>query len=352
MMNLDRQLEIQHEALRNERDLFIATLEKNPRYSSLSRAYRDSFSSYLRNPGKQFRSLFFILSCSSFLPGENGSFPYYSAALAIDMMHDFILIHDDLVDGAHRRRGEPTVDSKIYELQAGKKEQARHGALILGDLLYSLSLHLFTSGVRSSARGIDAVSRICEAAVETARGQLREFTLQECTWKDVEEESIYEVYDLKTGYYSFAAPMAVGALLGGAEEQVVSSLEEAGLYLSRAFQIRDDYLDIVSSCKVAGKRPHGDIVRGVKTIPLLYLYNNVSGTDRPFIHQILEEKKLCEGTVDRFLCIVEDSKLREYVHECEEIYLQHAFALFTSHIPECLEKKQLFHLCETLFTRE
>ncbi|MGM0461666.1 MAG: polyprenyl synthetase family protein [Fibrobacterota bacterium] len=336
------------DCVQKQRNTYAQHLKNKTSPDFLTQEYAAVLSSYIQNPGKQFRSLFFLLTYFSL--SEKHPEGIYASALAVDLMQDFILIHDDLIDGAHTRRGELTVDKKIARRNTKSRINPRHAALIMGDYLYASSLDMFLEINAPSDTKERALKKITQAAMKTARGQLKEFSLQEKSWSGITANMIYDVYDLKTGYYSFCAPMTAGATLAGRDEKFCRGLEKAGLLLSRAFQLCDDYNDLVSPAHLTGKSGIPDLHRGVKTIPLLYVYQNLSDPEKThFEKSPWTAHTKIQSTLKTW---ISSPALSEFIEKEKERCISTAFSILTKLLPENRETQALFYICNQIFTPE
>jgi geranylgeranyl pyrophosphate synthase len=336
------------DCVQKQRNTYAQHLRNNTSSDFLTQEYAAVLSSYIQNPGKQFRSLFFLLTYLSL--SEKCPEGIFASALAVDLMQDFILIHDDLIDGAHTRRGELTVDKKIAQRNNTSPINPRHAALIMGDYLYASSLDMFLEIEAPAEKKERALKKITQAAMKTAQGQLKEFSLQEKSWSDITANMIYEVYDLKTGYYSFCAPMTAGAALAGRDEIFCSHLEKAGLLLSRAFQVCDDYHDLISPAHLTGKSGIPDIHRGVKTIPLLHVYNSLDDRHKKQFENTHspEHSNIQSMLKTQFF----STALSEYIKRENNQCISTAFSILTELLPESKQTQALLYMCNQIFTTE
>ena len=173
-------------------------------------------------------------------------------ALALEMYHNFPLLHDDLMDNADVRRGKPTVH----------KRWDANTAILSGDVMLTLA-DVYMSRVD------DAYFRevMATTSIEIAEGQQYDMDFE--TRDDVTEAEYIEMIRLKTSVL-LACALKIGAILGGASEDDAAHLYRLGECIGLAFQLRDDYLDVYGDPKVFGKKIGGDILCNKKT----YLYIN------------------------------------------------------------------------------
>ncbi|MBR5148812.1 MAG: polyprenyl synthetase family protein [Bacteroidaceae bacterium] len=176
-------------------------------------------------------------------------------ALALEIYHNFTLLHDDLMDNADMRRGNPTVH----------KRWDANTAILSGDVMISLA-DVYMSRV-DDAYFREVMATFHRTSIEIAEGQQYDMDFE--TRDDVTEAEYIEMIRLKTSVL-LACALKIGAVLGGASKEDAELLYRLGESIGLAFQLRDDYLDVYGDPKVFGKKIGGDILCNKKT----YLYIN------------------------------------------------------------------------------
>lgn len=176
-------------------------------------------------------------------------------ALALEIYHNFTLLHDDLMDNADVRRGKPTVH----------KRWDANTAILSGDVMLTLA-DVYMSRV-DDAHFREVMATFHATSIEIAEGQQYDMDFE--TRTDVTEAEYIEMIRLKTSVL-LACALKIGAILGGATKEDAEHLYRLGESIGLAFQLRDDYLDVYGDPKVFGKKVGGDILCNKKT----YLYIN------------------------------------------------------------------------------
>ena len=176
-------------------------------------------------------------------------------ALALEIYHNFTLLHDDLMDNADVRRGKPTVH----------KRWDANTAILSGDVMLSLA-DVYMSRVDDEYFR-EVMATFHKTSIEIAEGQQYDMDFE--TRSDVAEAEYIEMIRLKTSVL-LACALNIGAILGGASKEDAEHLYRLGECIGLAFQLRDDYLDVYGDPKVFGKKIGGDILCNKKT----YLYIN------------------------------------------------------------------------------
>lgn len=206
----------------------------------------------LEDGGKRIRPLLCLMGADLY-GGEPGK--ALSAAVAVEVFHNFTLLHDDIMDKAPIRRGRPTVHLKWSE----------SGAILSGDAMVILAYRILSEG--ASEYGAEKLPELLavfnRAAMEVCQGQQYDMDF-ETSDRLVTREEYIGMIRLKTSVL-LAAALEMGAIVGGASTGERSALYEFGVNLGLAFQIQDDLLDTYGDAETFGKTIGGDIAVGKKT---------------------------------------------------------------------------------------
>ncbi|MGB9837890.1 short chain isoprenyl diphosphate synthase IdsA [Methanothermobacter sp.] len=255
--------------------------------------------------GKKIRPSLALLSCEAV-----GGYPEDAAgvAAAIELIHTFSLIHDDIMDDDEMRRGEPSVHVIWGEPMA----------ILAGDVLFSKA---FEAVIRNgdSERVKDALAVVVDSCVKICEGQALDMGFEERL--DVTEDEYMEMIYKKTAALIAAATKA-GAIMGGASEREVEALEDYGKFIGLAFQIHDDYLDVVSDEESLGKPVGSDIAEGKMTLMVVRALEEASGNDRERLISILRSGD--EGRAAEAIEIFERYGATQYAHEVALDYVRMA----------------------------
>ena len=180
-----------------------------------------------------------------------------SAALSIELIHNFTLIHDDIMDNAELRRGKQAVHM-IWGIS---------GAILAGDTLYSKAFQTLGMTPVEAGRLIAALNVLSRTATYICEGQWMDLEFE--ARDDVSEIEYMTMIEKKTGVL-YGASASMGALLSGASEEVVSRLDQFGRLTGMGFQIQDDVLDLTTSTSILGKKRGGDLIEGKKTLVVIH----------------------------------------------------------------------------------
>lgn len=201
--------------------------------------------------GKRVRPLFVLLACDLFNGESEQAIP---AALAIELFHNFTLVHDDIMDNAPLRRNQPTVHQKWNSSTA----------ILSGDVMMVKAYQLIGKSMAETRSTI--LSVFSEMAVKVCEGQQLDLNYEKL--HKISILQYFKMIELKTAVL-IAASMQIGAFLGGANDADAKNIYEFGKNTGLAFQLQDDLLDIYGKEEKFGKQKGGDIISNKKTFLLL-----------------------------------------------------------------------------------
>lgn len=220
-----------------------------------------------------------------------------NAAAAIELIHTFSLIHDDIMDQDDTRRGMPSVH-KVWGDDV---------AILAGDTLFSKAFELIIgSKGTSSDQNNKALATVADACVKICEGQALDMSFEERF--DVKQDEYMEMIFKKTGALIAAATKA-GAIMGGASDEVIDVMYEYGRLIGLAFQIQDDYLDLVADEETLGKPIGSDIGKGKMTIIAI---KGLESDDSGRLFEILKDTENSQSDIDEAIQILTDCGAIEY----------------------------------------
>jgi geranylgeranyl diphosphate synthase type I len=258
--------------------------------------------------GKRLRPCFSLISCEA----VNGDIiKVVPLAIALELIHNFTLVHDDIMDKSKLRRNLPAVHVKFGE----------PSAINAGDLLFVKafeSMHNISidcSVFKNIEFGfIDFIKEICE-------GQQLDMDFE--NRKIVNEDEYIEMIRKKTAvFFQYAAE--AGGIIGGGNKEETNALNEYGLNAGLGFQIWDDYLDISSDETILGKDIGNDIRNGKKTLIAVHCMNNVTGSDKELFNSIFGNKNATEDEVGKVYDLFKKLNSINYAKETALGYINKA----------------------------
>ena len=238
----------------------------------------------LRLGGKRIRPLLACAAAAAFTEAWQCALP---VAAALEIFHNFTLLHDDLMDRSPLRRGQETVYRRWGD----------NTAILSGDAM-SIEAYASLAEVADKSLLAELLPRFSQMALEVCVGQ--QYDMEFETRSEVRVEEYMEMIRLKTSVL-LGSSLELGALVGGATVEQARALYAVGIQLGLAFQIQDDLLDVYGDEKTFGKPIGGDIVNAKKTLLLLYTLEQLQGEDLKCLQEILtytpEERRAYIGEV-------------------------------------------------------
>lgn len=253
--------------------------------------------------GKRIRPVLTLMACDMFGGDIEKALPQ---AIAIEMFHNFTLIHDDIMDNAPIRRGKPTV----------YKKWSPNIAILSGDTLFAYAYQYAQKADKEVLSNVLSVFN--QTAIEVCEGQ--QYDLNYETRNDVSVEEYINMIKLKTAVL-FGASLKIGAIIGGADSLEADKLYNFALSIGLGFQLKDDLLDTFGDETLFGKKPGGDILSNKKTFlylkaleladvktkeRLISLYNSNNENEEEKINSVktiftnLNIEEITEREIDRY----------------------------------------------------
>ncbi|MCS7110898.1 MAG: polyprenyl synthetase family protein [Ignisphaera sp.] len=277
----------------------------------------DSALHYIRAGGKRIRPLLTVLSSRMCGGSEDIAIP---GAAAVEVLHTFTLVHDDIIDRDEFRRGVPTVH-KVWGTDM---------AIISGDLLYAYAYRCL---IRSRDYGVPndrilrALDALTNAAITVAEGQSLDMLLPSID--NVDTNMYIDMIRKKTAAL-FASSAAIGAILADGDCEAIEKLKESMINAGTAFQIRDDILGLVGDEKTLGKPIYSDIREGKMTILVIYTLNKVDESKKKRLRSVLGDRKASLHELSEAAEIIRSSGAVEYAESLAEQYAARAIEISRS----------------------
>lgn len=259
----------------------------------------------------------------------------YDVAIAIELFHNFTLIHDDIMDKAPLRRGMETVHSKYGESTA----------ILAGDVML-VRAYDYLTGINKDH--IQAILRLFnKTAREVCEGQQLDMDFE--TQSQTCLEDYVNMIRLKTSV-AIAASLQSGAILGGAGEDSQRHLYEFGKNLGIAFQVQDDYLDAFGDPDKFGKQVGGDIMANKKTFLLIKAMEIANAEQQKQIIDLMSLNP--EDKVSQMLAIFKNCGIDQWAKKLKDTYIEAAFQHFEEIAVVSSRKDPLRQLAAYLIERE
>ncbi len=250
----------------------------------------------LSSGGKRLRPLLVLLSAKA----VGGSFSdVYNASAAVELLHNFTLVHDDIMDNADKRRGLLTLHKKYDDSTA----------ILAGDSLLAVAYEYLLKDCDGKTK--EVISAFTKGLIEVCEGQSLD--------KDFETRNNVTINEYKLMIMKKTAAMSemcctIGALLGGGSAKEIKAVSLFGKNIGIAFQIQDDLLDILGNEKEFGKKVGGDLIEGKKTFLFIEALSNAKGNDKKKLVNVMKNNGIKPDQVNIYkniyerLGVVDDAK--------------------------------------------
>jgi geranylgeranyl diphosphate synthase type I len=267
--------------------------------------YRE-LSRFVLNGGKRIRPSLFILAYEGFSASKTKSI--YKTAIAFELLHDFFLIHDDIIDRSDLRRGLPSIHRALsgkINPSSGLSLKGSDLAIIAGDILFSFALRAFLSAQNYSKNALPALEEFINCSFYTEVGEYIEMLESLKPIAKVKKDDIYKIYELKTAKYTFSYPLSIGAQLAQAPKKTTKALYNYGILLGTAFQIQDDIIGLFSNENKSGKSSLSDLNEAKKTILIYNAFKKACPGDKKIIKTLLSKPRANQQDLKKIRSLVE-----------------------------------------------
>jgi geranylgeranyl diphosphate synthase, type II len=286
----------------------------------------------IESGGKRLRPLLVLLSAKAV--GGKYSDAYYAGA-AVELLHNFTLVHDDIMDNAEKRRGKPTLHIKYDESTA----------ILAGDSLLAVAYENLIKNCNGNSR--DILSDFTQGLTEVCEGQSLDKDYE--TKPEVSLKEYIEMIRKKTAAM-LQMCCSVGARLGNGSEEEIKALSSFGRNIGIAFQVQDDLLDITANETEFGKKIGGDLVEGKKTFLLINALSRAKGKDKTKLKSLIKNKGIESSRVPEFKELY--NKLGVISDARKEIKKYTSLALRSLKVLKHSEDREIFSwLAESLIKR-
>jgi len=285
--------------------------------------------------GKRLRPVLLLLGYNLFSNTIENAIP---AAVAIEVFHNFTLLHDDIMDHANVRRNKPTVHVQFSE----------NNAILSGDVMAFLS-YQFLMECQSDIL-FDVAKLFTRTAIEVCEGQQLDMDFEERL--DVSADEYLEMIKLKTAVL-LACGLKAGALLANAKDEISEKLYAFGLNLGLAFQLQDDLLDTFGNQETFGKKIGGDILANKNTFLLITALERADFGQRQNLNSWIERKDFDEyEKIREVTAIFKQLQIHEITQKKIDQYFHNATQILNDLPVEKQNKTALANLSKKMLKRD
>jgi geranylgeranyl diphosphate synthase, type I len=261
------------------------------------------------NGGKRLRPYMVIKSCQ--VLGGNASIAI-PAASAVEMIHNFTLVHDDIMDNDEMRHGVPTVHKKF----------GVSVAILAGDVLFSKAYQIISDSKLSDIAKTQLVSRLAKACVDVCEGQLLDVKMAK--EKRIPSQTEYIGMIRKKTAALFDVSCSMGAVCATNNRKDISNLSTFGRNLGIAFQITDDLIGVMGDSRITKKPVGNDLREGKKSLPILMAIESAKGEDKKIILNAFGNTKVTKKELKNALNIIHSLGIEEKVRKQASKYAESA----------------------------
>ena len=316
------------------RTQFLQYLEKN-RFTQQPQALYDPINYILQIGGKRMRPVLLLLACRMFKEDVTDALP---AAFAVEIFHNFTLLHDDIMDDAPLRRGKATVHEK-YDTNT---------AILSGDVMMIYAYeYLAKSPTPLIPKLLNILNRV---SIGVCEGQQYDINFE--TAENVELTEYMHMIEYKTAVL-IAGAMQMGALIGGANEADAQHVYNFGRDIGIAFQLQDDILDTFGDPVKFGKKVGGDIAQNKKTFLTIKTLQLAHPTDAQSLHQLMQTTLTDEASkIQKVKDLYQKYNIRSIAEKEMNTYLKKALHHLNAVNVTDNRKTEIRELARYLISRE
>lgn len=308
-------------------------------HGDMDRYLYDPLYHYSENAGKRHRPLICFAACLAVGGDPNRA---ATAAAAIEHFHSAALIHDDIADEAELRRGEPCL-----HLTEGLGL-----AINMGDLALSMvNGPVVNDPLLEDAVKVRVIKELIAMTCRTVEGQALDLGWARDGRYDITPEDYLTMAIHKTAHYSGAVPLAVGAIVGGADDEIVEALRSYGLDTGLAFQIQDDLLNLVGTDEAKKKDFRSDITEGKRTLVVVHALQNAAPEARERLVEILSSKERDPEVLAEAVAIMEETGSIDYARTFAEDLTLNAKARLAGALPPSQYRDLLVSMADWFVNR-
>lgn len=275
----------------------------------LSEIYNDILE-YCKRPGKRIRPLLLIAGFEGY-SGNNADSDIIKIASTLEIMHSFLLIHDDIIDKANTRRGKEALhilQKKRYEKNTKINSVGQDVAIITGDMMAFNCLEILSECAIEPSLLIKFLKIYSETYEYTAWGQILDI-ISSRPYKMIEGDDIpLEISMYKTSYYTIANPLVMGAVLSDkTTEEEIANIKNFALPLGLAFQIRDDILGVFGIDSDTGKSSITDILEEKNTLLIQRTLCKLNEDDKKIFLELFTSSDKNENAIQKIKAMIKES---------------------------------------------
>lgn len=281
---------------------FLASNEERYAYGEWIESLYCDIAEYVARKAKRVRPILLLGSHGLFAGADAFlSHPALRAAAAVELLHTFILIHDDIIDRSERRRGMPTFHKRVESrlgTRACRERTGQNIAMVAGDVVFALATECLLGAGFEPARTQTALRHFLACAADTGCGEIQGILLGLRDIARVSADDIRQVYALKTTRYTIQCPLVLGAILGGASDDAIEAIRDFAEPIGLAFQMLNDIEEFRHLDADDPMFPN-DLLDGRKTLLVRAAFDRLGECDRSFLQLCIDSPSLGEPSIHK-----------------------------------------------------
>jgi len=263
---------------------------------------------YPESGGKKLRPFLAMVSTGCFGESESKAVPY---GISLELVHNFTLVHDDIMDQDEMRRGKKTLHRKIGD----------PNAINAGDGLFALSFNILSQTEVEGEKIRTLLDELSSSVLKIAEGQEEDLRFEKTF--EIDEQDFIQMIEKKTAYL-FSAATKGGAIIADCEKKEIEKMKEYARKMGIAFQIQDDYLDLVGDEDKIGKDVGSDIKEGKRTLMVIKALAELPETKKDRLIDILEDKSNTQEDIKEAMDLMKEAGSIEYSKNLAKTYAEEA----------------------------
>jgi geranylgeranyl diphosphate synthase type I len=238
------------------------------------------------------------------------------ASMSVELAHNWLLVHDDIIDKDELRRGKPTMHVR-YAQGRKNKHYGASMAIVAGDIMAMLSGEALLESDFPAMRRLRALHILNRTVINTCFGEMLDV---DAAHQPGTEQEVLDLHALKTAIYTIDGPLKIGAALAGASEAQSGAIADYAIPIGTAFQLQDDMLGLYGDERQIGKPVGSDVKEGKMTLLIVKALELAAPEERRYIKKCMGNSRLTNKQLGKVRAIVESSGSRAYSERLMEDY--------------------------------
>jgi len=279
---------------------------------------------YAERPGKRIRPVLVVFGYKAC--GGKDEKEILKASISIELIHAYLLIHDDIMDRSDTRRGLPSFHKQYEKIYSDRfkgikvSQVAESTAVIAGDIIEAFAGDALTETGFEAGKKVEFIKKLNSINANTGYGQLLDTMLE--IKESASEKDIELTHLLKTAKYTIEGPLQLGAILAGASKQQLKELGSYAVPVGKAFQIQDDVIGLFGSEEKIGKPVDSDLKEGKKTHLVIKALEKGSKEQKQKLAGALGNKELSVKEFEEAREIIRETGALDYTKEKAKKYAE------------------------------